>query len=180
MCKNKIEWKKKIKNISLNACNTLSICHGKFVLKTNSKMLQQFKILLLALIFRLVLSNYEDYSIDSTTSDESCIEPIETGTESNCYCYSQPENDFEHSICAPKKCPLDDANYRSVHGRCFYFENERKTFVNSRENCKSKGGKLYEPKDVVEMNEIAQLSGLAKVGPTLGLANWFWIGLRII
>ena len=70
-----------------------------------------------------------------------------------------------------KTIPLDDANYRSVHGRCFYFENERKTFVNSRENCKSKGGKLYEPKDVVEMNEIAQLSGLA---------NWFWIGLRII
>ena len=53
----------------------------------------------------------------------------------------------------------------------FYFGFEQNSFVNSRENCKSKGGKLYEPKDVVEMNEIAQLSGLA---------NWFWIGLRII
>ena len=72
-------------------------------------MLQQFKILLLALIFRRVLSNYEDYSIDSTTSDESCSEPNETGTESNCYCYSQPETEFEYSICAPKQCPLDDA-----------------------------------------------------------------------
>ena len=89
--------------------NTLSICHGIFVLKTNSKMLQQLKILLLALIFRLVLSNYEDYSIDSTTRDDSCTEPNETGTESNCYCYSQPETEFEYSICAPKKCPLDDA-----------------------------------------------------------------------
>ena len=80
-----------------------------FVLKTNSKMLQQFKILLLALIFRRVLSNYEDYSIDSTTRDDSCTEPNETGTESNCYCYSQPETEFEYSICAPKQCPLDDA-----------------------------------------------------------------------
>ena len=62
----------------------------------------------------------------------------------------------------------------------FYFGFEQNSFVNSRENCKSKGGKLYEPKDVVDLNEIAQLSGLAKVGPTLGLANWFWIGLRII
>ena len=100
---------KEDKRKSLNTCNTLSICHGIFVLKTNSKMLQQFKILLLALIFRRVLSNYEDYSIDSTTRDDSCTEPNETGTESNCYCYSQPEIEFEYSICAPKKCPLDDA-----------------------------------------------------------------------
>ena len=134
-------------------------------------MLQQSKILLLALIFHIVLSNYEGYEIDSTTSHEICTEPDETASDSNCYCYSQPETDFEYSICAPKKCQLDDANYQSVHGRCFYFENERKTFVNSRENCKSKGGKLYEPKDVVELNEIAHLSGLR---------NWFWIGLRII
>ena len=56
-----------------------------------------------------MLSNYEDYSIDSTTSDEICTEPNETGTESNCYCYSQPETEFEYSICAPKKCPLNDA-----------------------------------------------------------------------
>ena len=44
----KQNWmEKEDKNISLNACNTLSICHGKFVLKTNSKLLQQFRILLL-------------------------------------------------------------------------------------------------------------------------------------
>ena len=103
------------------------------------------------------------------TSDTSCTEPIETPTESNCYCYSQPKIDFEHSICAPKKCPLDDAcciggynttdaNYQSVYGRCFCIEREAKTFVNSKENCKAKGGKIYEPKNVVELNEIANLS----------------------
>ena len=79
------------------------------------------------------------------TSYESCTEPNKTGTESNCYCYTQLETDFEYSICAPKKCPVNDANYQSLHGRCFYFESEVKTFVKSRENCKAKGGKLYEP-----------------------------------
>ena len=44
-------------------------------------------------------------------SDESCIRPDETWSESNCLCYSQPETDFGYSICAPKKCPLDDPNY---------------------------------------------------------------------
>ena len=173
----------------MNACNTLSICHGKFVLKTNSKMLQQFKILLLALIFRGVLSNYEDYSIDSTTSDESCTEPNETGTESNCYCYSQPETEFEYSICAPQKCPPNDAcciggynttstsiytaKYQSVNGRCFYIEREAKTFVNSKENCKAKGGKIYEPKNVYE------LTGIANLAAKLGISGFVWIGIRI-
>ena len=77
-----------------------------------------------------------------TTSYESCTEPNETGTESNCYCYSQPETDTEYSICAPKNCPVNDPNYYYIHGRCFYFESDVKTFVKSRENCKAKGGKL--------------------------------------
>ena len=119
------------------------------------------------------------------TSNTSCTEPIETPTESNCYCYSQPKIDFEHSICAPKKCPLDDAccigeynttdaNYQSVYGRCFCIEREAKTFVNSKENCKAKGGKIYEPKNVVELNEIANLSA------RLGIWGFVWIGVRII
>ena len=134
-------------------------------------MLHQFRIFLIVLIFHFVLSNFEDYDMDSITSDESCTGTAEAGTELNCYCYSQPETYFEYSICAPKKCPLNDDKYQSVHGRCFYFENEWLTFVDARENCKAKGGKLYEPKDVDEMNEIAKISGLP---------NWSWIGLRII
>ena len=74
-------------------------------------MLQLFKILLLALIFQIVLSNYEGYEIDSTKSHEMCTEPDETVSDSDCYCYSQPETDFDYSICAPKKCPKDDPNY---------------------------------------------------------------------
>ena len=43
----------------------------------------------------------------------------------------------------------------AVNGRCFYIEREAKTFVNSKENCKAKGGKIYEPKNVYELNGIA-------------------------
>ena len=72
-------------------------------------MLLQCKIIILLLIFHFVHSNYEDFDVDSITSDESCNKSDDIGSESNCYCYSQPETEFEYSICAPKKCPLNDA-----------------------------------------------------------------------
>ena len=121
-------------------------------------MLHQFKILLFALIFHIVYSNYEDYDVDSTTSDESCIRPDETASESNCYCYGQPETDFEYSICATNKCLLDDSRYQLIHGKCFYFEKETKNFLDARENCKKKGGRLYEPKNGLELKNIAKIA----------------------
>ena len=43
----------------------------------------------------------------STTSDESCNKRDDTGSESNCYCYSQPEINFEYSTCAIPNVALD-------------------------------------------------------------------------
>ena len=122
-------------------------------------MLLQFKIILSPLIFHLVHSDYEDFDMDSITSDESCNMPDGTGSESNCYCYSQPETDFEYSICAKNKCLLDDSRYQLINGKCFYFEKETKNFLDARENCKKKGGRLYEPKDVVALKKIAKIAG---------------------
>ena len=62
----------------------------------------------------------------------------------------------------------------TVGRRCFYIEREAKTFVNSKENCKAKGGKIYEPKNVIEMNGIANLAA------KLGISGFVWIGIRII
>ena len=62
----------------------------------------------------------------------------------------------------------------AVYERCFYIEREAKTFVNSKENCKAKGGKIYEPKNVVELNGIANLAA------KLGISGFVWIGIRII
>ena len=145
-------------------------------------MLQQFKILLLALIFHIVRSNYEGYEIDSTTSHEICTEPDKTASDSNCYCYSQPETDFEYSICSPKKCQkykhnCKDPGYFMVHGKCFYFEKDGKNFKDAKENCKCKGGKLYEPKGMAKIKEDLTNSGpgtWAVIGITdiPGEGNW--------
>ena len=135
-------------------------------------MLQQIKILLMALIFHFVHSNTgDDFDSGSTTSDKSCTEPDKMASESNCYCYSQPETDFEYSICAKNNCPLEDANYRLIHGKCFYFGIGFMNFEDARESCKQKGGKLYEPKDKdigsVEMVEIVKILN----------HDWAWIGI---
>jgi hypothetical protein len=53
---------------------------------------------------------------------------------------------------------LDDSRFRLVSGKCFYFEKEAKNYLDARENCKKKGGKLYEPKDVVALKKIAKIA----------------------
>ena len=107
-------------------------------------MMTKFKILLFALSVHIVHSNYEDLEIDSTTSHEICVEPDEATSESNCFCYNEPEKNFEYSICAPTIeattkmattttpfiCPVQTDNrypansYRLVQGRCFCFERQ--------------------------------------------------------
>ena len=64
-------------------------------------MMMQFKILLLVLMLHIVHSIDKDLEMDSTTSHESCIDLDETKSESNCFCYNEPEKNFEYSICAP-------------------------------------------------------------------------------
>ena len=60
--------------------------------------------------------------------------------------------------------------YRLIQGKCFYFEWKHKIFEDAKENCKQKGGKLYEPMDVVMMKKIAKMSAI------VGRA-WAWIGI---
>ena len=135
----------------------------------------QSKILLLVLIFHIVHSIDKNLEKDSTTSHESCVEPDETMSESNCFCYNEPEKDFEYSICAPaidktmttttttpKICPVGQPypkdNYRKAQGKCFYFERAAMNFEDARENCKQKGGKLYEPKNALEIKQMASIA----------------------
>ena len=145
-------------------------------------MLQLFKILLLPLIFHIVLSNYEGHEIDSTTSHKICTKPDETMSDSKCYCYSQPETDFEYSICAAKRCQkykhnCKDPGYFMVHGKCFYFEKDGKNFKDAKANCKCKGGILYEPKDAAKMKEVLKNSGTSNwavtgIADMTGKGNW--------
>ena len=152
-------------------------------------MMMQFKILLFAITVHIVHSE-----MDSTTSHESCIDPVETTSESNCFCYNEPEKDFEYSICAPtiettitttpKPCLVlnmpvpaltfryPNDRYRLVQGgKCFYFETSYMNFEDARENCKKYGGKLYEPKTVVEFRDAPNMKfpGFNN--------NYMWIGI---
>ena len=64
-------------------------------------------------------------------------------------------------------------NYRLVQGKCFYFEREYMNWEGARDNCKQKGGKLFEPKSVAEMKKIALIA--------YGASVWFaWIGITDI
>ena len=86
---------------------------------------------------------------------------------------SQPETDFEYSICAPKKCPVDDPNYRLAHGKCLYINQAAQrglTFFNARRLCTEKGGKLYEPKDLDEIKDFPDLLHPRNM-------HWAWIGI---
>jgi hypothetical protein len=110
-------------------------------------------------------------------SDESCIRPDETWSESNCLCYSQPETDFEYSTCAPKKWQLfkhncKDPGYFLVQGKCIYLGKDGKNFKDAKENCKFRGGKLYEPKDVIKMKKVLIKSSTR--------VNWAIIGIKDI
>ena len=60
--------------------------------------------------------------------------------------------------------------YRLIQGKCFYFEWEHKIFKDAKENCIQKGGKLYEPMDVVMMKKVANISAI-------GGHAWAWIGI---
>ena len=157
-------------------------------------MMIQSKILLLVLIFHIVHSSDKDLEMDSTTSHESCIDPDETTSESNCFCYNEPEKDFEYSICAPtieitttpKPCLVlnmpvpalsfayPNDRYQLVQGgKCFYFETSYMNFEDARENCKQKGGKLYEPIDVAEIKRMAIVAyGVRNFGYSMA-----WLGI---
>jgi hypothetical protein len=158
-------------------------------------MMTQFKIILLALTVNIVHSSDKDLEMDSNTSHDSCVDPNETISESNCFCYNEPEKDFEYSICAPtidtttttpKPCLVlnmpvpaltfayPNDRYRLVQGgKCFYFETSYMNFEGARENCKQKGGKLYEPTDAAEIKRMAIVAyGVRNFG-----AAMIWIGI---
>ena len=83
-----------------------------------------------------------------------------------------------------KNCTYDDLKYpgpeyRFVHRKCFYLEKVYKTFEDARENCKKHGGKLYEPKTVVEFREYNRNISNVPLFPRFG-SNYMWIGITDI
>ena len=60
-------------------------------------------------------------------------------------------------------CPTEDLDYKTINGRCFYFEKNKLDFENAKANCKEKlqlygQGKLFEPDTLAESNKLAKIS----------------------
>ena len=51
-----------------------------------------------------------------------------------------------------------------------FFEWKYKNLEDAKENCKQKGGKLYEPMDLIKMKEIAKMSAIGRHAQA-------WIGI---
>ena len=64
-----------------------------------------------------------------------------------------------------------DVPTAKIQPTTYYFEKQGKTFEDARENCKEKGGKLYEPKDAVKMKEIVKTNA----GNTHNTCLWIGI-----
>ena len=84
-------------------------------------------------------------------------------------------------------CPLENSNFRLIHGRCIYFESQQLSYGTARSNCKGKApgfdGKLFEPTNIFineKVHEMAmEVFGTLPVhGEWLQLGHRLWIGLN--
>lgn len=80
--------------------------------------------------------------------------------------------DFQAHFQRMMPCQYDKTGYATVRGKCLYFENRKLAYFEAKANCADKfyrGGKLIEPKSLVENNAIYN-----RVKPRTGTA---WIGI---
>ena len=51
-------------------------------------------------------------------------------------------------------CPIDDPNYASIGGTCYYFDTVGRTKDEAQENCNQNYGKLWEPSSIEIINQV--------------------------
>ena len=140
-------------------------------------------VLLFGLAFCFVDSNYETTNsnyVGPNSEKEECNNELEF----DCFCYDEPGDNNEYSICVdqPKisdPCLSDHlgVNYRMVGQRCIYFEKSTSNYAVARTRCKrtfSGKGRMYQPRNFEESVKIA-MEGKSK----FHLIAW-WIGVNDI
>ena len=144
-------------------------------------------VILFGLAFCFVDSNYETTNsnyVGPNSEKEECNNELEF----DCFCYDEPGDNNEYSICVdqPKisdPCLSDHmgVNYRMVGERCIYFSNNSTSNYDvARERCKSTfngKGRMYEPRSFEESNNITKEG--EKVGRFGALSLW-WLGVNYI
>ena len=141
-------------------------------------------VILFGLAFCFVDSNYETTNsnyVGPNSEKEECNNELEF----DCFCYDEPGDQNEYSICVdqPKisdPCLSDHmgVNYRMVGERCIYFSNNSTSNYDvARERCKSTfngKGRMYQPRNFEESIKIAV------EGKSLKANSVWWIGVNDI
>ena len=71
----------------------------------------------------------------------------------------------------PYNCPIDDPNYASIGGTCYYFDTVQRTKLEAKENCMQNYGKLWEPNTIERINQVhSKAKDLSK-------AQEWWVGI---
>ena len=71
----------------------------------------------------------------------------------------------------PGSCPVDDPNYASLGGTCYFFDTIGRNKEGALSNCLSQNGKLWEPKSLARMNQVH------KKAMSVEKTKWWWIGI---
>ena len=99
------------------------------------------------------------FSVVDTTPPTPATNPPTTTTEAPI----QP--------ITPGSCPVDDPNYASLGGTCYFFDTIGRNKEGALSNCLSQNGKLWEPKSLARMNQVHKKAMLVEK------SQWWWVGI---
>ena len=71
----------------------------------------------------------------------------------------------------PFYCPIENPNYASIGGTCYYFDTVRRTKLEAKANCIQHHGKLWEPNTIERINQVYLKA------TELSIVGW-WVGIN--
>ena len=71
----------------------------------------------------------------------------------------------------PYNCPIDDPNYASIGGTCYYFDTIPRTKLEAKETCTQNNGKIWEPNTVERINQVRSIA------QEISKAKEWWVGI---
>ena len=83
----------------------------------------------------------------------------------------EPTTEASIQPITPGSCPVDDPNYASLGGTCYFFDTIGRNKEGALSNCLSQNGKLWEPKSLARMNQVH------KTAMTVEKTQWWWVGI---
>ena len=85
---------------------------------------------------------------------------------------------WDHRQDVLESCQLDcQPDWIRIRDTCFYFETSLKTFYDATEHCRNLNGRLYEPEQLIENNELFEIVA-DKFDFQPHLEPYAWIGIH--